>query len=79
VPTRTFGGVLLAVTISEMKLAVMPMMAISDTACMPRTTVKVAPRAPWFGIGMVNIGLKMMVKVVELMLKIDLRLEKRGD
>jgi hypothetical protein len=46
VPTRTLGGELLAPTISAMKLAVIPMMAMSDMACIPRTTVKVAPRAP---------------------------------
>ena len=33
-----------------MKLAVMPMMLIREMACMPLTTVKVAPRAPKFDI-----------------------------
>lgn len=46
VPTRTLGGELSAETISWMKLAVMPMMEMRQMACMPRTTVKVAPRAP---------------------------------
>lgn len=49
VPTMTEGGAWFTDTISEMKLAVMPMMAMRDTACMPRTTVKVMPRAPKFG------------------------------
>lgn len=33
-----------------MKLAVMPMTLIREMACMPLTTVKVAPRAPNFDI-----------------------------
>jgi hypothetical protein len=55
VPTSTFGGAFSAATISEMKLAVMPMMEMRDTACMPLTTVKVAPRAPKVGAGMANV------------------------
>lgn len=46
VPMRTLGGTVLAETISAMKLLTMPMMVIRETACMPRTTVKVIPRAP---------------------------------
>ena len=46
VPIRTLGGVLSAETISEMKFAVMPIMEIRQTACMPRTTVNVIPSAP---------------------------------
>jgi len=54
VPTRTGGGVWLTDTISETKLAVMPMMEMSETACIPLTTVKVAPRAPKFGPGILD-------------------------
>lgn len=32
-----------------MKLEVMPIMEIREIICMARTTVKVAPRAPWEG------------------------------
>lgn len=46
VPMMTFGGDCLPVTISEMKLAVIPMMLIRQIASMDRTTVKVTPRAP---------------------------------
>ena len=46
VPTSTVGGSTLAEIISEMKLLVMPMMAIMDAACMRRVILKVAPRAP---------------------------------
>lgn len=42
----TLGGDCLDETISEMKFAVMPMIAIREIASMARTTVKVAPRAP---------------------------------
>jgi hypothetical protein len=54
VPTSTLGGVFPALTMSEMKLAVMPMMEMRETACMPLTTVKVAPRAPCVGGAMMN-------------------------
>ena len=47
-PIKTFGGAWSAATISEMKLDVMPMIVMSEMACMARTTVKVAPRAPNF-------------------------------
>lgn len=50
---RTLGGVVLLATISAMKFAVIPMIAMSEAVCMPRTTVKVAPRAPKFGPGIV--------------------------
>ena len=46
VPTRTLGGVVFAETISEMKLAVMPMAAIKEQAWRIRDTLKLAPRAP---------------------------------
>lgn len=46
VPIRTLGGMLSAETISEMKFAVMPIMEMRHTACIPRTTVNVIPRAP---------------------------------
>lgn len=39
-----------------MKLAVMPMIAMRETACMPLTTVKVAPRAPNAGPGILAVG-----------------------
>lgn len=47
VPMTTDGGVALAATICEMKLDVMPMMAIMLAACRARVTLKVAPRAPF--------------------------------
>jgi len=46
VPISTFGGAVFADTISAMKLAVMPIMAIKDTACRIRVILNVAPRAP---------------------------------
>lgn len=46
VPTRTSDGVLLFWTISEMKLAAIPIMAINDTACMILTILNVPPIAP---------------------------------
>jgi len=46
VPIRTRGGDWFADTISAMKFAVIPIMAMRETASIPRTTVKVAPRAP---------------------------------
>lgn len=51
VPIRTWGGAWFEETISAMKLAVMPMIAMREMACIPRTTVKVAPRAPNAGPG----------------------------
>lgn len=56
VPIRTCGGAWFADTISAMKLAVMPMMAMREMTCMPRTTVKVAPRAPNCGPGILAVG-----------------------
>jgi hypothetical protein len=49
VPTRTFGGACSTAIISAMKFAVIPMMEMREMACIPRTTVKVAPKAPKFG------------------------------
>ena len=46
VPTSTVGGSTLAEIISEMKLLVMPMIAIIDAPCMRRVILNVAPRAP---------------------------------
>lgn len=46
VPTRTSDGVLLFWTISEIKLAAIPIMAIKDPACRILTTLKVPPTAP---------------------------------
>jgi len=60
VPTRTGGGVWLTDTISETKLAVMPMMEMRETACIPLTTVKVAPRAPNCGPGILNEDLVVL-------------------
>lgn len=42
----TLGGDCFAVTISEMKFAVIPMMLMRQMASIARTTVNVAPRAP---------------------------------
>lgn len=49
VPTRTLGGTVLFATMSAMKLAVIPMIEMSETACIPRITVKVIPKAPCCG------------------------------
>jgi len=46
VPISKFGGVAFAETISEMKLAVMPVIASNDAACIALVTLKVAPNAP---------------------------------
>lgn len=54
VPMRTCGGDWFEATISAMKLAVIPMMAMREITCMMRTTVNVAPRAPNFGPGMMK-------------------------
>lgn len=43
---RTEGGVASALTISEMKLAVIPMIAIIEAICRTRAALKVAPRTP---------------------------------
>lgn len=51
----TLGGDCLDETISEMKLAVIPMMLIREMASIARTTVKVAPRAPTLE-GIVGVG-----------------------
>lgn len=46
VPIRMFGGVASLLTIDEMKLAVMPMIAMSEHIWKMRASWKVAPRAP---------------------------------
>lgn len=46
VPIKTGGGVAPALTISEMKLAVMPMMAIIEEASRALAALKVMPSAP---------------------------------
>jgi hypothetical protein len=46
VPMRTLGGTASAETISEIKLAVIPMIAMRETTCIPLVTMKVAPSAP---------------------------------
>lgn len=56
VPTSSLGGETLVSTISEMKLEVMPMIAMRQAACMPLITVKVAPSAPKFGPCMMDCG-----------------------
>lgn len=62
VPTRTFGGAVAAATISATKLAVMPMMEMRQMTCIARTTVKVAPRAPYLGAGMLSSEVGFQVK-----------------
>ena len=42
-------------TISAMKFAVMPIMEMRQMACIARTTVKDAPRAPNCGPGMLTV------------------------
>ncbi len=54
---RTFGGAVVAATISATKLAVIPMMEMRQMTCIARTTVKVAPRAPYLGAGMLTGGM----------------------
>lgn len=49
VPTSTSGMSRLEVTISLMKLEVMPTIATSETNCMALKAVKVTPRAPSWG------------------------------
>jgi hypothetical protein len=58
VPISTCGGAWSAVTISEMKFEVIPMIAMREMDCRVRTTVKVAPRAPkfWLAILMCTEG-----------------------
>lgn len=46
VPMIMFGAVSSLLTIDEMNLAVMPMMAISEHVWKMRASWKVAPRAP---------------------------------
>ena len=46
VPTRIFGGVVLALTISLTKFAVIPMIANKEATCRPRVILKVEPKAP---------------------------------
>jgi hypothetical protein len=46
VPIRMFGGVASLLTIEEMNLAVMPMIAMSEHIWNMRASWKVAPRAP---------------------------------
>ena len=58
VPISTLGGFWSATTISETKLEEMPIMVMREMACMARTTVKVAPKAPkfWDAILMDGLG-----------------------
>jgi hypothetical protein len=61
VPMRTCGGAWSAETISDMKFDVIPIMVMREIACMARTTVKVAPRAPKFWLAILmgeEIGCK---------------------
>lgn len=46
VPIRMFGGVASLLTIDEMNLAVIPMIAMSEHVWKMRASWKVAPRAP---------------------------------
>lgn len=65
VPIRTLGGTVFEETMSEMKLAVMPMMAMREMPWRARTTVKVAPRAPYCGAGiMVGFAKERFAKFV---------------
>ena len=50
VPINTSGGVRLFDTISEIKLAVMPMIAMSEHAWKTRASWRAAPRAPYWGV-----------------------------
>lgn len=50
VPMNIPGGVASLSTISAMKLAVSPMMAMRQQACTMRAIWKVAPRAPYLDI-----------------------------
>lgn len=56
VPTSTRGGDCSDATISAMKFAVMPMIEMRHTACIPRATVKEAPRAPNAGPAILTGG-----------------------
>lgn len=46
IATKTGGGVAPALTISEMKLAVIPIVAIMEAICNALVALKVAPRTP---------------------------------
>jgi hypothetical protein len=46
VATRILGGVILALTISLTKFAVMPMIAIKQATCRPLVILYVEPNAP---------------------------------
>lgn len=57
-------------TISETKLAVMPIIEMRQMICMARTTVNVAPRAPSCGPGMVaGLGGVVCMRMEVLILK----------
>ena len=49
----------MAATISAMKFALIPMMAMREMASMARTTVKVAPRAPKFAPCILAAGVEV--------------------
>ena len=50
VPMKMAGGVAPLETISAMKFAVRPIMAMSEQSWMMRAQTKVAPRSPWGAI-----------------------------
>lgn len=50
VPMKMAGGVASLETISAMKFAVSPIMAMSEQSWMMRAQTKVAPRSPWGAI-----------------------------
>lgn len=50
VPMKTLGGVAFLETISAMKLAVRPMMAMREQACTIRAIWKVAPSTPYLAM-----------------------------
>jgi hypothetical protein len=59
VPMRTCGGDWFVLTISAIKFALIPMMAMSEIICTPLETAKVVSRAPdlWTGIFQALLGL----------------------
>lgn len=64
VPIKIFGGVASFETISAMKFAVIPIMAINEQDSKRRERWKVIPRAPWVvSIAAVLVGWTCMVEL----------------
>jgi hypothetical protein len=62
---RTCGGDWSVETVSAIKFALIPIMAMSEMACMPLTTSKVTPRAPSCGRGILEgVGEGLEAEVV---------------